>query len=183
MASAEENPRLPPFSTNWQDSCMDGTRRAARNSSRPACQCGTLLKQCESEWGNGEVPMVKAVEDTRQAEVVVHHHGLDWRRSMSNNVASALIVYTALQIFSTVHAMAKGFSSILPYVALVVLVAAIIPACRWFERRWINLSDEQAADESLRPAYRRDQVMLWLLAIGLPLALTAFFKMLFAAVG
>lgn len=127
--------------------------------------------------------MVKAGEENHGATAATHRHGHDWRRSMSNHVATALIVYTALQIFVTVHALAEGFSSILPYVALVVLVAGIIPACRWFERRWINLSDADAADEALRPAFRRDLVMLWLLAIGLPLVLTAVFKAIFAAVG
>ena len=57
-----------------------------------------------------------------------------------------------------------------------MLVAAIIPACRRFERRWKCLSDEQAADPALRPLYRRDRLVLWLLAIGLPFALTALFK-------
>ncbi|MGB3377658.1 MAG: hypothetical protein WBA55_02685 [Allopontixanthobacter sediminis] len=95
---------------------------------------------------------------------------------MSNNVAYALLVYTGLQIFVTVAAMERGAGSILPYFALVVLVAAIIPACRFFERRWIGLSDDEAADRSLAPAYRRDQLGLWALAIGLPFALTALFK-------
>lgn len=104
----------------------------------------------------------------------------DWRKAMSDNVALALLVYTGLQIFVTVHAMKQGSSSILPYLALVVLVAGIIPACRWFERRWVGLDDETAADMALKPAFRRDQLLLWLLAIGLPFGLTAFFNILFA---
>ena len=103
----------------------------------------------------------------------------DWRKAMSDNVAFALLVYTGLQIFVTVHAMKQGSSSIFPYLALVVLVAGIIPACRWFERRWVGLSDEAAADPALKPAFRRDQLMLWALAIGLPFALTALFRFLF----
>ena len=104
----------------------------------------------------------------------------DWRKAMSDNVALALLVYTALQIFVTVHAMKQGSSSIMPYLALVVLVAGIIPACRWFERRWIGLSDEEAAEIDLKPAFRRDQLLLWALAIGLPFALTTFFNIIFA---
>ena len=50
----------------------------------------------------------------------------DWRKAMSDNVALALLVYTALQIFVTVHAMKQGSSSIMPYLALVVLVAGIL---------------------------------------------------------
>ncbi len=106
----------------------------------------------------------------------------DWRKAMSDHVAYALLVYTTLQIFLTVKAMSDGLSSIVPYFALVVLVAAIIPACRWFERRWTGLDDDQAADEAYAAAFRRDTVGLWALAILLPLALTALFKAIFAVV-
>lgn len=103
---------------------------------------------------------------------------LDWRRRMSDNIAYALLVYTGLQIFVTVGALKAGSTSLLPYLALIVLVAAIIPACRMFEARWMTISDEAAADPALRPAYRRDQMLLWTLAIGLPFALTGLFKLI-----
>ncbi|MEM8725217.1 MAG: hypothetical protein AAGE86_06830 [Pseudomonadota bacterium] len=106
----------------------------------------------------------------------------DWRKAMSDHVAYALLVYTALQIFVTVKAIEAGSSSILPYVALVVLVAGIIPACRWFEKRWSGLDDEQAADMTYASAFRRDTTGLWLLALGLPFLLTAIFKVIFASV-
>lgn len=104
----------------------------------------------------------------------------DWRSAMSDHVAYALLVYTGLQIFVTVKALASGFSSILPYIALVILVAAIIPACRWFERRWTDLGDDQAHDPALAGAFRRDTIGLWLLAIGLPFLLTGIVKLVFA---
>ena len=97
---------------------------------------------------------------------------LDWRRRMSDNVAYALLTYTGLQIFVTMSALKNGHGSILPYFALIVLVAAIIPGCRMFEKRWDYLSDGEAANPELRDRFRRDQVALWLCAIGLPLALT-----------
>ena len=100
----------------------------------------------------------------------------DWRKAMSDHVAYALLVYTALQIFDTVHALEGGSSTILPYLALVVLVTGIIPACRWFEKRWYGLTDEQAVDPAYHHAFRADIIRLWLLAIGLPFALTALFK-------
>lgn len=103
-------------------------------------------------------------------------HARDWRKSMSDHVAYALLVYTALQIFVTVQALKGGSHSILPYFALIFLVAGIIPACRWFERRWIGLSDEQASDPSYLEAFRRDIIALWALAIGLPFVLTGLFK-------
>ncbi|MEL7318470.1 MAG: hypothetical protein AAFN04_07500 [Pseudomonadota bacterium] len=112
--------------------------------------------------------------------VALSTSAIDWRRSMSDHVAYALLVYTGLQIFVTVKALAEGFSSILPYVALVILVAAIIPACRWFERRWTVLSDEEAADASLASDFRRDTIALWVLAIGLPFLLTGLVKGTFA---
>lgn len=127
--------------------------------------------------------MGKAIEDNGEVVTTSHEHTRDWRKAMSDNVAIALIVYTGLQIFVTVNALKEGVSSTLPYFALVILVAAIIPACRWAEARWKNLSDEEAADEALKPAFRRDQIILWTLAIGLPLVLTGIAKAIFAMVG
>ena len=97
---------------------------------------------------------------------------------MSDNIAYGLLVYTALQIFVTMGALKAAGPSMLPYLALVVLVMAIIPACRRFERRWNRLSDEQAADPALARYYRRDRIMLWVLAIGLPFLVTGLFRLL-----
>lgn len=102
----------------------------------------------------------------------------DWRKAMSDHVAYGLLVYTALQIFVTVKALSEGSSSMLPYLALVVLVAGIIPVCRWFEKRWAALSDAEASDMAFAGAFRRDVTLLWAVAIGLPFALTLIFKML-----
>ncbi|MET0250789.1 MAG: hypothetical protein ABW203_01275 [Novosphingobium sp.] len=98
---------------------------------------------------------------------------------MSDNIAYALLVYTGLQIFVTMQAI-KGSShgSVLPYLALVLLVGAIIPACRRLERGWENLDDKAAADPALRGQFRRDQVLLWLMAIGLPFVLTGVFTLI-----
>jgi hypothetical protein len=101
---------------------------------------------------------------------------VDWRRKMSDNIAYALLVYTGLQIFVTMGALHAEGGSLLPYLALIILVGAIIPACRRFERRWNRLNDEQAADPSFIGFYRRDRLVLWLIAIGLPFAITALFK-------
>lgn len=101
---------------------------------------------------------------------------VDWRRKMSDHIAYALLVYTALQIFVTIGALKTEGASLLPYLALVILVGAIIPACRRFERRWNRLTDEQASDPAMLEFYKRDRLALWALAIGLPFALTALFK-------
>ncbi|MCZ8323153.1 MAG: hypothetical protein ACK442_12180 [Novosphingobium sp.] len=108
---------------------------------------------------------------------------LDWRKRMSDHIAYALLVYTGLQIFATISALNTKSGSMLPYFALVVLVAAIIPACRSFERRWNRLSDLQAADPALAPYYRRDRMWLWIMAISLPLVVTCLFKFLAFAFG
>ncbi|RZK01331.1 MAG: hypothetical protein EOO76_09150 [Novosphingobium sp.] len=97
---------------------------------------------------------------------------------MSDNIAYALLVYTALQIFVTMGALKSEGASLLPYLALVVLVGAIIPACRRFERRWNRLTEDQAHDPSMARYFRRDRLALWVMAIGLPFALTGLFKLL-----
>ena len=106
----------------------------------------------------------------------------DWRKAMSDHVAYALLVYTGVTIFATVKALQDGMSSTLPYFALIVLVAAIIPVCRWFEKRWADLDEDTARSPVPPEGFRRDTVILWALALGLPLVLTGIFKAMFAAV-
>ena len=100
---------------------------------------------------------------------------LDWRRKMSDHVAYGLLVYTGLQIFVTMSVLKAGQGSILPYFALIVLVVAIIPGCRMFEKRWESLSDSEAANPELADRFKRDRLLVWLFAISLPLALTGLF--------
>ena len=100
---------------------------------------------------------------------------LDWRRKMSDHVAYGLLVYTGLQIFVTMSALKVGLGSILPYFALIVLVVAIIPGCRMFEKRWEALSDSEAANPELADRFKRDRLLVWLFAISLPIALTGVF--------
>jgi hypothetical protein len=102
----------------------------------------------------------------------------DWRKTMSDHVAYGLLTYTGLQIFVTVKALSEGTSGLLPYMALIVLIAGIIPVCRWFEKRWAVLDDAQAVDPSYAPLFRRDVIALWAMVIGLPFALTLIFKAL-----
>jgi len=99
----------------------------------------------------------------------------DWRKRISDHVAFALLVYTGMQIFVTVTVLKTGHGSLLPYFALVVLVLATIPGCRLFEARWTEMGEEAAHDPSLAPRFIRDVVVLWALALGLPLALTGIY--------
>ena len=116
--------------------------------------------------------MVKAWNATAPARTA---RPVDWRKRMSDNIAYALLVYTALQIFVTMGMLERKGGSLLPYFALIILVAAIIPACRRFEKRWNRLSDAQAADPQFVTYYRRDQAWLWSLAIGMPFAVSGLF--------
>jgi hypothetical protein len=117
-------------------------------------------------------------DDRAKGQALTTAKARDWRRAMSDHVAYGLLVYTALQIFVTVHALTEGTSGLLPYLALIVLVGGIIPVCRWFEKRWSVLDDAQAADPAYVTLFRRDVMTLWALAIGLPFALTLMFKAL-----
>jgi hypothetical protein len=82
----------------------------------------------------------------RRESAVDQQQAPDWRRKISDHIAYALLVYTSFQIFLTMTALRLSAGSLLPYLALVVLVAAVIPACRRVERRWAGLSDSEAAD-------------------------------------
>jgi hypothetical protein len=106
---------------------------------------------------------------------------VDWRKKMSDNVAYGLLVYTGLQIFVTLHTIQGNSTSIMPVFVLVVLVAAIIPLFRNFERRWEQLSDADAHNMAYKAAYRRDQAKVWALAALLPFVITGGFKLLSAA--
>ncbi len=117
----------------------------------------------------------------KQAATDGHAKGaIDYRKRISDHVAFALLVYTGLHIFVTMGALKTGNGNILPYFSLIVLVAAIIPACRWFEKRWEGLSDAQAGDPALSGAFRRDVAMIWAGALSLPVILTLFAKAMLA---
>jgi len=57
-------------------------------------------------------------------------------------------------------------------------VVGIIPLFRHYERHWEGIVEVAAADPSRKPLFRRDQLSVWLFAIGLPFAVTGLFKAL-----
>lgn len=101
---------------------------------------------------------------------------LDWRRKMSSHAAFALVAYTTLQIFLTASILKSNHDTILPYLALFLLVVGVIPGFRMFEKRWSELSDEQASNPELAKRFARDRLMIWATALMLPFALLGFFK-------
>lgn len=119
--------------------------------------------------------MTKAIEPAQKAQKGTAHK-LDWRRRISDHVAYGLLTYTGLHIFLTMSQLKSSSGSMLPYFALVILVIAIIPAIRWFEMRWSELSDDQASDPALAPTFRREVILMWAAVFGLPLLLTFGFK-------
>jgi hypothetical protein len=102
-----------------------------------------------------------------------------WSRKMSDHIAFALLLYTGLNIVLTVGAIKGAFhGSILPYFSLVILVAAIIPGCRWLERRWEGLDASSQDEGELRGAFRRDRALVWIAAFALPVIITGLFKLI-----
>lgn len=100
-----------------------------------------------------------------------HRSAKSWPARISDNLAYGLLVYTALQIFVTMKQLKEVSNSMLPYLALVVLVAMIIPAARWLERHWTRMSESEVFEPSHARRFQRDRAIIWLVAVGLPFAL------------
>ena len=104
-------------------------------------------------------------------------------KRISNAVAYGLMVYTALQIFLTMRALEKADNTLLPMLALVALVGAIIPLYRRMEKKWdamaAFLADDRAA---LDQALRRARLTIWAVSIGLPLLVTVVIEGILAMV-
>ena len=103
----------------------------------------------------------------------------DWPAAVSDNIAWALLITTALLIFITMPKMKHAFDGITVYLLLVAMVGGFIPVLRFFEHRWTRLDDARAHDPSLRGAFRLDQAALWLLTAGVPLLLALVFALAF----
>jgi len=87
---------------------------------------------------------------------------------MSDHIAFALIVYTLLLIFMVTPMMETTGMSIMPYFLLVLAVAAMVPFCRRYDRRWRSLVMENHTEGALDSRYTGDCYRLWLVALGVP---------------
>lgn len=96
-------------------------------------------------------------------------------KRISDHVAVALVVYTLALIFITSPAMKSEGTSILPYFALVLFVAMVIPACRNMERRWQVLEKSEVNEASLEGRFKADRIKLWVAALGIPVLLYVLF--------
>lgn len=98
-----------------------------------------------------------------------------YTKRISDHVAVALVVYTLMLIFVTSPAMHSEGTSILPYFALVLFVAMVIPACRNMERRWKKLEAGELGEIDLQPRFTADRIKLWVAALGIPVVLAILF--------
>lgn len=119
----------------------------------------------------------RTLENERAIRIEAAH------KRISNAVAYGLMVYTALQIFLTMRALEEVDNTLLPMLALVALVGAIIPLYRRMERRWdataADLADEPAM---LAQALGRARLTIWAVSIGLPLLVTVMIEGLVALI-
>lgn len=92
----------------------------------------------------------------------------DWHRSMSNNLAAALVVYAGLQIFVISAIVATGATSLLYHLGIAVLIAAIVPAARSMERRWEQLPQYALPRQVIADRFRMDLLRLWGTVLLLP---------------
>jgi hypothetical protein len=100
----------------------------------------------------------------------VHSHK-SYAKRISTHIAYALVAYTLLLIFVVSPVLETEGTEIWPYLLLVVLVGIAIVPCRNLERRW-----QGAFGEHGEGLFRRDAVILWLCAIGLPILMMFAFR-------
>jgi hypothetical protein len=118
----------------------------------------------------------KSVTKHRDSRELKSSSHVRWDKKMSNNCATALLVYTMMQIFVVLSFIETKGMSIAPYFGLVLLVAVIIPFCRKYEKRWENYADSGLSTQSIAARFRRDQITLWVLTFGLPFVFIAIIK-------
>jgi hypothetical protein len=94
-----------------------------------------------------------------------------YAKRISTHIAYALVAYTLLLIFAVAPVLETEGTEIWPYMLLVVLVGAAIVPCRNLERRW-----QGAFGTHGKGLFRRDVVVLWLCAIGLPILMMFAFR-------
>lgn len=118
----------------------------------------------------------KSVTKHQSSSDVQSTQSVRWDKKMSNNCAGALLVYTMMQIFVVLSFIETKGMSIAPYFGLVLLVAIIIPFCRKYEKRWETVADSGLTEQSIAARFRKDQITLWVLALGLPFVFIAIIK-------
>ncbi len=99
----------------------------------------------------------------------------NYGKRITSHIAYALVLYTLMLIFMVTPALDAGSMAIWPYFLLVALVGAVILPCRSLEKRWHKI-DQSYPNGGQDARFGFEKILLWLAAIGLPLALMAIFK-------
>lgn len=120
----------------------------------------------------------KTVSKRRDDRSLRASSAVRWEKKMSNNCATALLVYTMMQIFFVLSFIQTKGMSIAPYFGLVLLVAVIVPFCRKYEKRWQDIANSGLSEQSLAARFRKDQITLWILALGLPFVFVGIIKII-----
>ncbi|NCP11442.1 MAG: hypothetical protein GW859_05730 [Sphingomonadales bacterium] len=89
-------------------------------------------------------------------------------RRMTFNIAAAVLVYAAIQLWLVIGAVSEGASRFLPHVALGIMVLGVIPAARRIERRWARFAETALPSRQLCQSFRNEALRLWCAAIALP---------------
>ena len=100
-------------------------------------------------------------------------------KRMSDHIAVALVVYTLALIFVTMPSIETEGMSTFPLVLLVVLVGGIIPFLRYFEHRWMKFENSGQAQDGFNTRFTIDRLVIWVVAIGVPFALSVACKAIF----
>jgi hypothetical protein len=123
--------------------------------------------------------MAKAESSARRRTAQMHQPK-GYAKRISDHIAMALVVYTLLLIFTVTPSLESGMR-IWPYFLLVLLVAAVIPFFRGLDHRWTALENSELSDGGLNTRFAKDKVKLWIVAIGIPLILSAICRTISAA--
>lgn len=119
------------------------------------------------------------IDEARHVPPPGYVHDNRWSQGIKRHIAYALLAYTLLLIFLVSNKLGRligapaagGGMSIMPYMLLVMLVVGVIPAARRLERKWERLGGGTHAGGDPAAGYRRDAMLVWAIALGLPVAL------------
>ncbi len=89
-------------------------------------------------------------------------------RKMTLHVAAALIVYAGLQLWLVLGAVSGGATRFLPYVAIGLILVAVVPLARRIEQRWARMAQDTLPSRELCKSFRNEALRLWVGAVALP---------------
>ena len=130
--------------------------------------------------------MAKAINGDKKHRADYHiasqdmEHDMDltgWQAKISNHIAYALLAYTGLQIFVVMGAIGGHGMSMLPYLALIVLVAIVIPLARKLEKQWDRFLATKPSAHEISSRYNFDRIKIWVFTLGFPFLIVGLSKL------